>query len=63
MVPVDCKTVVFFFFFLKIGRALRKSPTRSKRASLARKYGSLDSPSFFSLVQDLWLTARAYPNT
>ena len=30
---LDCKTVGFF---LKIGKAWRKSPTRAKRASLAR---------------------------
>ena len=45
---LDCKTVGFF---LKIGKAWRKSPTRAKRASLAR------------LVPDLLFDCFAYLNT
>ena len=47
---LDCKTVGFF---LKIGKAWRKSPTRAKRASLARTHASF---------QIFCLTARAYLN-
>jgi len=59
---LDCKTVAFF---LKIGKAWRKSPTRAKHASLAeaREKDRLSpvSLSVFSLVPDLLFDCSRVP--